>query len=362
MAFPMIFQRTLKDFGPVVFWGGLIGLLWTILKWWRGKFSPAMPPSREDSLQRALIFLAAGHALNYIVLRNLYIPHEYYLIPTFTIFVLALLGWIGDCRIWLSRASFTLPGWLKQLPFVGYFRIDASRAGYISRALKWAILLTSLCGTALAILAAILAFDPARESIVAIAGLLNGQSLGREIWLARLAYLHTPLVISSGLLLGLALIFVGFNVVHDIFLHGQSGIATSDNRRCFCRCLGLALLLLAFISLANDDYDKFREYYKTRKFYNGCLQALKQLRSVTSDDEVILSPDSALPFYAQRRSIICPRIVDIPRYRRAGIRYFLAHTWQQPKKDLLKHLQPAGFKTPVPLLIYRIKPESSPQK
>ena len=357
LSFPMIFERTMKDFGPVVFWGGLSGLLWAAAKWLRSKFLLAKPPSRQDSLQRAIVLLAAGHALNYIVLRNLYIPHEYYLIPTFTIFLLAFLSLLGDCRSWLASVDFMLPGWLKRLPAVGYFRIDSRRANYISRILKWAILLTTLFGSALVILGAIVAIRLVQESIIFIVQSLEGSIMVAQHWPAYLADTSMALLLAGGLLLALTLIFVLFNIGHDIFLHCQSGLATRANRLRFCQCLGLVTLVLLFIVLAVGDHNKFRKYYKIRKFYNGCLEALAQLRLATRPEELILCPDAALPFYAQRRSIICPTNSDMPKYRQAGIRYYLAHTWQKPKQSMLQYLELVEFKTPVPILIYRIKPE-----
>ena len=97
-----IIERTRNDFGKTAYdWGKYscyyLGLKLLYLALFKRKSATEW---ERFSVMTALFVL--GHALNYIVLRNLFIPHRYYVVPLYLIFCLAITTLLADVRQLLS--------------------------------------------------------------------------------------------------------------------------------------------------------------------------------------------------------------------------------------------------------------------
>ncbi|MDJ0765686.1 MAG: hypothetical protein QNJ97_22070 [Myxococcota bacterium] len=96
-GFETVWHRTLADFGAVSFWGGIAGSLYLLPKFiYLQRKSVRSQISYYESFQIILFVFAIGHAVNYIVLRNLFIPHRYYVVPIYMIFCLTFTVLVVD--------------------------------------------------------------------------------------------------------------------------------------------------------------------------------------------------------------------------------------------------------------------------
>ncbi len=105
-GFGAVYKRTRSQFGPIVFYAGQVGgvyLTGKLCYFLLCKRDAAL--SRFDAFQRVLALFVVGHAFNYVVLRNLFIPHRYYVVPMYMVFCLTMAVMADDLRTLLVRPN-----------------------------------------------------------------------------------------------------------------------------------------------------------------------------------------------------------------------------------------------------------------
>jgi len=98
-SFTIVWERTRDHFGPLNFWGGVLGTVYLFIKTVFVLIKKIWKiPSEFELFQVILFSFIVGHAINYLALRNLYIPHRYYVVPLFMLFALAFTVALCDLR------------------------------------------------------------------------------------------------------------------------------------------------------------------------------------------------------------------------------------------------------------------------
>jgi hypothetical protein len=122
-GFSDVWERTREHFGSVVFGAGIYSVLYLSSKFVYIFIGKRMrSPTTYESFQQVLFLFIVGHCLNYIVLRNLYIPHRYYVVPLFMLFCLSFTVVLVDIRnLFYSDHK------LKEIIQKGWDRIRASK-------------------------------------------------------------------------------------------------------------------------------------------------------------------------------------------------------------------------------------------
>ena len=287
---PKIFLRTWNDFGSLVFWGGLAGFLSLLGKLAAGNFPRQLPPILANCRQKAILLLAFGHLVNYVVLRNLYIPHNYYLVPAHMIFVLALVSLIGMAHHFIASVRFVLPKHWQTQSLIHYFRIDDQRAGYIEKALKLAIFLTAISGTALLLLGG---------------GLIVADRISQLTLFGQLAKIT---MLGGGMLLALAAIFLPFRLLNDILWRQDSGMATTANRIKLWQLAWGTLVAVLILFSCREHYSDLQQHYQFKGYFRKILADVKKFQAITEPDATVLCNNCCLGLYLDR-NIFYPTII-----------------------------------------------------
>ena len=330
--FPKIFLRTWDDFGFLVFWGGLAGILLLFVRIAAKSFSRQQPPP-IDCEHRAILILTLGHVINYIVLRNLYIPHNYYLIPTYMIFVLALVSLVSSVHNTIAASRLSVPERWRIQPLFHYFRIDNRRANYIEKALKPAIVVTVICASALLLPGMLVRAFPYPMASAPIAGIV---------------------IVTGMIFLLLAVIFVLLRLLNDIFWRRASGIATRVNQGRAWQLLWLTLIAALFLWSGRGHYARLKEYYSLGGSFRKILADVKKFQELTPRDATILCNNCCLGCYLDRKYILPYNyeLKNIDRYRNANIRYYVGTLGFDPPEELLPYMRSLSISAEPYLVVY----------
>ncbi len=316
-------------------------------------FKRGTPLSPFERFQRVLFLFVLGHGLNYVVLRNLYIPHRYYVIPLYTIFCLALTVLVADLRTLLLRPMAIKTRLWARLTS----RFTRLRA--VDRLRESSACVISVCLAALAavFLAAALTFDTNQSwqgTFLTTARMFGNRTLAIEL-LATLAG-------AVKLFYGLAVALGGLAVLTAILPFSKlatNGPAAAALERTGARfeqygitatgpLIGLFFVLLIAFSVMKTcrSLDRWAGRYRE---HIDTAEALARIREDTTPGDLVLCWKWCIAFYADKRSITDATVNDLPYYREHNI-----HSVMGPVKPLnhfykriAKYAEPMSYWRPL---------------
>lgn len=334
-SFTDVWDRTEEHFGKVVFLGGVFGTLYLAPRAVLARlFGRSGRRRLLFGVQPFLLAFLLGHALNYVVLCNLYVPHHYYVVPLYMLCCLALaamaadLGAVAWPRPRLARRAASLATRLlrkiapRSRPPFGSRREALAVVAFGLSALAVACF-TGYAGRALA------TGEEVAERYAETIKFLGSSELTLSIrdravdFGAALAAFERPLYA-----LGLAVLLAGGAA---LLLSHKVGAA----RRCLAALVwarratgltarGCALVLVtmclagyAFIGngrLFTDDED-----YEDRLAKSA--EQLGAIRAITQPGALVICPKWCAAFYADKRSITEPDLTDIDYYTKRRVHH-----------------------------------------
>lgn len=327
---PAILKRTRKDFGTVVFDWGRYALVYLAAKFIYCLVAARKRPLCLHERFAAVLFLIVlGHALNYVVLRNLFIPHRYYVVPIFTVFCLSLTVAVGDLvRVIRGAAG---PGklripkkliFLKPSPvFLTFFTLIGAALAAAGATWYYSYTLASP--------------EFRTTAIYALKGLGHG-GLAIDIagQLARAAWGFR--VISFILLICSALLTAGYfflrkrTLMDRLFRRIQSVVHPVGTTPVVV--VFMLLLLLPGWDVAFQNARNFYEYAASHVEFIEASEQLAVIRKDTVSGDLVLAWKPCYAFYADKRSILEPTQEDVSYYIKNDI-----HSLMGPVKPFHKY-------------------------
>lgn len=309
-GFRDVYKRTLKQFGPIVFYSGQAGGVYLIGK--LGCFLVAkrnQPLSRFDAFQGVLALFVLGHLVNYAVLRNLFIPHRYYVVPIYMIFCLVMAVMAADLRALLVRPN----RWRDRLLRIirnRFSRLPRNRDGDPSLR-KAAGTLVFFFATIAALLGTVYAIfresDHWRVTFIEAVKGVTGRYLAKDLGAAYDQLTATLGVVAAAAGLLAVLIAVVATVFRSFGPLRQRAKRASD---LFVRqrfhagsiILGGAIALAASYATIKTSQG-FHQYILSHKEHVDNAKALAKIRENTQSGDLVLCWKWCIAFYADKRSI-----------------------------------------------------------
>jgi hypothetical protein len=357
-GFEELAKRTKEDFGYLPYTGGLLGGGYLAVKFvGLSVLKRKKPVSAFESFQLVLFLFVLGHALNYVVLRNLYIPHRYYVIPLYTVFCLAFTVLVADIRTVLFY------------PLAVKSKIRERVKPIFERRFPW--LLSSTNGkrlsensvvtvTVLLLLLALVAFVAAhtfetrhnwQTTFILASKSLGSRALGIELLESLTVIVRLLYRVSVALLTAAVGVALGLQIIKR--KAGVRGVIGRANRL-FSRwgitlprvIMGLFLaVILGFSTLKTGR--TFWLYAASYKEHIENANALAKIRRDTKSGDLVLAWKWCMAFYADKRSITDATVKDIAYYRENNI-----HSVMGPVKPL-NHYYKRIEKYPEPMSYWR---------
>lgn len=320
-----IIKRTRGDFGGIVFDWGRYSLFYLAAKFPYCIFSVRKRPlSLSERFSAVLSLLVLGHLLNYIVLRNLFIPHRYYVVPLFMLCCLSLTVSIADLRSFLMGR------------FPGSRHLRALLSNRFARVYKALICIKSFAETRAAFVTAAFFFsaaaavagyfsytlsDPSFQTTAILAlKTLGAQSLAIEIIdrlkdaVVLLKIICAVCITGAVLSVGLALFAERVNFIKNI--------SKKLSKRGFPSPQAVALIVLLLIPGGSIVFQNGRIFYDYAASHLKLMEYAAQLAAIRKDTvsgDLVLSWKPCIAFYADKRSILEPVHEDLPYYRKNDI-------------------------------------------
>jgi hypothetical protein len=328
-SFEEVRDRTREHFGSIPYYFGSAGALYLIVKKAVLSLFPGRyRPSAIDAFQTLLACIVLGHMVNYFILKNLYLPHYYYVVPLYMVLCLSAAMLFADLgqfavhftRNWTKFAKNTARGRSLSLLTLGaclcvialalmhfrrLFSIDEDMRSYFIYTAKY------LGSTELAITLG-QTTDHVRESID---------------WLAHTTgYLG---IITAVLGLGTLVLFLGQSRILHLLSKLDNVLAEA---RITPATVAVAMLLAssttyAFVQNSRMFFDYTFDDNLERLIKSE--EKLAQIREDTIDGELILCEKWCFAFYAAKRSITKPTRQDLKYYMENNIHYLF-----EPRRDL----------------------------
>jgi hypothetical protein len=325
--FPAVWRRTRADFGTVAFWGGALGSVYVFCKFiYLSLKRRKSCLSMFESAQIILFLIVVGHSLNYVLLRNLFIPHRYYVVPIYTVFCLTLTVLVADAhsffiepsiiKRWLTSKGSGLgdfvPGRLRQ--------IIRNRFGLLG--ISWRLgLVLFVLGFGLHYLSAKIMRDDVFRGLYVHALKYFGSSESTS-------YLHmsSPQFASSLTRLGNAALFAMIVAVpvtaiacvsEKIYSH-RIVLAVArflDSIKLNTLSISFATALITtglFVGLKNTELLYNNSH--VRKETIQLAKAIEKVRKDTAPGSLVLCWKPCIAFYADKRSIMKPVEQDLDFY------------------------------------------------
>jgi hypothetical protein len=344
-AFDELATRTREDFGSLPYKGGIIGCFYIAARFvYLLIFKRGKPFSRHDSFELVLFLFILGHALNYVVLRNLYIPHRYYVIPLFTIFCLALTALIAD----LQKALF-LPHPLKAKLWYwltarlsrrfSVFKSGLDPATLQQSSVFVAVIFLSACSTVTAMAA--FRFDASRSWRTAF--VVTAKSLGSRALSIELVETFTKVLpVLYGVAIAAAVLAVLLVVAARTAKPGRrfSRIVERADGVILRYGIRASSVVVVFFVLMLGGYltlimgNSLYSYGESYREHIDNARALAKIREDTRSGDLVLAWKWCIAFYADKRSITDATVKDLPYYREHDI-----HSVMGPVKPLNHYYQ-----------------------
>ncbi len=336
-----ILKRTRDDFGTLVYDWGRLGFFYLCAKFVYLLFAGRRRPLSEGERYSAVFFLfVLGHVLNYVVLRNLFIPHRYYVIPWFVMFCLSIAVAVGDIHTLLA-GDFPLKQYLSSLlskkspralriislptrflsdhtsvisPFV-LLGMTAVVAGYFSSVLSDLQFRST----------AVLTFKTLGSSALAIDIVQTVERTAHVLQIAAIGFASAAILFVIGVLL---------------FRKNARIAALRSALKSRLRALKvtpLSLVFLGFLLIPSGIivFQNGKIYYNYAASHLEHIETAKQLEALRKDTksgELVLSWKPCIAFYADKRSILKPKHEDLKFYRDNNI-----HSVMGPVKPFDKY-------------------------
>ncbi|MEK6794968.1 MAG: hypothetical protein AABZ39_09340 [Spirochaetota bacterium] len=306
-----IINRTIGDFGLLLFTGGVVGFMVLARRFIRILSNGGAGAEGNDRYNAALFILMAGHCVNYFFLKNIYAAHNYYLFSVFPLFILAAVIAVKA-------------GWEA-------LRNNASKKVYIF-ALASCLSVTALYPL-LSEARSFFSLQLIRGAAVsaAIDGRTNFghwilhtiSSLDAFSTKAGYPLLAALTAFSIGVLFGIA-------VLINRILRRRNGSASANVPFLLC----VAVIGFLFISTAfKNAYDMYWYHSYFGKVFPPMVETAKKLTKLTAPGEVVMSRGTFIVFYTDRLYCTPPENEkDVALYRQKEIRYLLGEPAQTMKR------------------------------
>jgi hypothetical protein len=350
-ALDEVIKRTRTDFGRTAFDWGTAAIGYLVVKF---IFIAGFKRRQTTLWQRFSVMttlFVLGHGVNYVALRNLYIPHKYYVVPLYFIFALSITIFLTDI-LYILTADYPL----KQR-YVRPLLNDLSR-----KLERWAPLSESrlaLSAVATSVLALIflaiylgylgetLSSRGWRTTVLLAAKAFGSQMLAIDIRAAMVG-------VSRGMIIGMWVCFSlsGLALLALIGIWKRLGFSSRLAKvGAFFQKAGIGVMPLAFaftLSLPVTFWilkngKSFYDYAMSHTELVEHAQDLARIRRDTESGALVLAWKVCMAFYADKRSITDAKVEDLDYYRKHSISSVMG-----PKKPL-NHFYKKIEKYPPPM-------------
>jgi hypothetical protein len=319
-----ILKRTREDFGTLLYDWGRYGFFYLCVKFlYLVAATRKRDLSPNEKFSAVLFLFVLGHILNYAVLRNLFIPHRYYVVPWFILFCLSITVLVGDIRTLLLH-DFPLKNYFVSIAsrkFPRSFTVLFSPITFLNTytAIVSPFVLLGMVAIVTGYFSSVL-FDPQFRSTAVLTFKTFGSSaLAIDIvdTVESIAFSLKIIAIGFG---AAAVVFVSIMIIAGKTVPIQrllAGLSVQIRRLkvvpLYIAFLGLLLIPSGIMVFHNAK--NFFEYASSHIEYIETSRQLETLRHDTKSGDLVLSWKPCIAFYADKRSILEPKMENLQFYR-----------------------------------------------
>ncbi len=336
-----IIKRTREDFGILLFDWGKKSFLYLSLK-----AAYLLIFARKRSLELferfsvMLFMLFLGHILNYVVLRNLFIPHRYYVVPMFIVFCLSLTIFLSDVRGMLFE-DMLFKRKIKEFIFQQIPILSKTAADINLFISKHRFILSSVSVLLVAALvtnyfASDMGDLSARENLISALKILGAQSLAIEIS-SQIDFMYK---FTKAISLIFTITAIVFGLVYFVFFFFHSSkspfvFLQSLSKRLFVSPVYIFFMGLLLIPAGDIVLNNALLFYEYHSYHFPMMEDetdLAVIRKDTVSGDLVLCRKPCNAFYADKRSIENPKHEDLKYYQDNNV-----HSIMRPKKPFRRY-------------------------